>query len=82
MSHFYGTVQGNRGEASRAGSKRSGMTTYCASWNGAVRCYAYTNEEGIDCVIVMLMPWHGQGVYPNKVLYRGPIGEYAPVEEA
>ena len=72
MSHFYGTVQGNRGEASRGGSKDSGMTTYCASWSGAVRCEAYIDEFGVDCVMVELTRWHGIG--RCKVLYRGPIG--------
>jgi len=72
MSHFYGTVQGNRGEASRGGSKDSGMETYCASWSGAVRCSAYINSDGVDCVLVELTSWHGCGV--NKLLYDGPIG--------
>lgn len=71
MAHFYGTVQGMRGEASRMGSKNSGMTTYTASWRGAVRCHAY-HEDGKDCVVVSLVPWQGRGV--SKELYRGPIG--------
>ena len=68
MSHFYGTVQGNRGEASRGGSKASGMETYCASWSGAVRCYAY-EKDGVDMVRVERTTWHGVGNY--KVLYDG-----------
>lgn len=71
MSHFYGTVQGNRGEASRGGSPSSGMETYCASWRGAVRCKAYVNSEGVDCVRVELTTWRGQG--QHKLLYEGPI---------
>lgn len=72
MSYFYGTLNGNKGEASRCGSKRSGMETYCASWKGAVRCKAYVNSKGLDCVIVELTPWQGVGI--NKVLYDGLIG--------
>ena len=73
MSRFYGTVQGNRGEASRSGHSVGGMTTWCASWNGAVRCYAYVGEGGIDCVRVTLTQWHGNGPRKDIVLYNGPM---------
>ena len=70
MSHFYGTVQGNRGEASRGGSRASGMETHCASWSGAVRCFAY-EKDGFDYVRVERTTWHGIGNY--KLLYDGPM---------
>jgi len=74
MSRFYGTVQGNRGEASRGGSKESGMVTWCASWEGAIYCCAYYDEETKrDVVLVKKAKWHGAG--EERVLYRGPIGE-------
>ncbi len=69
MSHFYGILQGSRGEATRCGTKNSGMETYCASWSGAVRCFAYVNEKGENCVRVELTKWHGVGTY--KPLYDG-----------
>ena len=72
MSRFYGTVQGNRGEASRGGSTSSGLTTYCASWRGAIRCAAYVDKDGKDCVRVEKTTWQGAGEY--KLLYDGPIG--------
>jgi hypothetical protein len=61
MSHFYGTVKGARGEATRCGSKNSGMETYCASWCGAIRCMAYIDEKGKDCVRVSKETWQGIG---------------------
>ena len=73
MSHFYGTTKGNRGEATRTGSKQSGMETYCASWQGAIRCFAYVDKEGNDCVRVEKTTWRGEG--ENKILYEGVIGE-------
>lgn len=74
MSHFYGTVKGNRGEGTRGGSKDSGMETYCASWQGAIRCYAWHDKTtGKDMVKVTKTTWHGQG--ENKLLYEGMIGE-------
>ena len=77
MSHFYGTIQGSRGKATRCGTVKSGMTTQCASWSGAVLCHAWRNERtGTDMVGVSLIPWHGNGVL--RTLYCGPIGEYKP----
>lgn len=74
MSYFYGTVQGNRGEGTRGGSKASGLETYCASWNGAVKCRVYFNEEKKqDWVRVELTQWHGEGV--NRLLYEGAIND-------
>lgn len=36
MSTFYGTVEGNRGEATRCGSEQSGIRASAQSWNGSV----------------------------------------------
>ena len=72
MSHFYGTLKGNRGKATRQGSKASGVVTYTASWKGAVRVMAWYNEEtGKDMVDVSFVSWHGAG--SSKLIYRGPI---------
>jgi len=77
MSHFYGTVQGNRGEASKCGSKASGIRTYAASWKGAITCWTYIDKEtGNDYVRVEMTTWQGAGNY--ALLYDGPIGEYKP----
>jgi hypothetical protein len=70
MSHFYGTLQGNRGEATRCGTKDSGITTVAASWSGAVRCETYI-KDGVDCVMVQFVTWHGAG--NNRIIYDGPI---------
>ena len=70
MAHFYGTLQGNRGEATRMGSKASGLTTYAASWKGAVRVTVYIHD-GKDWVDVSLVQWRGAGT--NRTLYNGPV---------
>jgi hypothetical protein len=36
MAHFYATIKGQAGEATRRGSKGSGLKVAAASWNGAV----------------------------------------------
>ena len=73
MSHFYGMLQGNRGEATRMGSKASGITTHTASWEGAIRVHAYHNEDtGEDMVLVKMVPWKGNGIYGK--IFEGKIG--------
>jgi len=71
MSHFYGTLKGSRGEATRCGTKKSGITTHTASWEGAVRVELY-QKDGIDYAKVCLTKWrNGAGDY--KLLYDGPV---------
>lgn len=75
MSRFYGTVRGAaKTEASRRGHTSTGVTTYAASWQGAVCCEVY-DENGKDHVRVSLVPWRGKGV--TRELYNGPIGKVA-----
>ena len=70
MAHFYGTLQGNRGRASRLGSKDSGLDVTAASWEGSVRVYL-RHEKGVDTAFVSLEPWYGKG--ESRVLYNGPV---------
>lgn len=72
MAHFYGTLQGNRGETTRCGSKNSGLETWSAGWNGAVRVQLY-HRDGQDYVRITKQPWQGAGEF--KLIYEGPLGE-------
>ena len=80
MSHFYGTVRGNRGDAHRGGSADSGMQTQCASWSGAVQCNAYVDDEtGKDNVTIKFIPWRGRG--KSFTIYDGVIdGELCDIQ--
>lgn len=72
MSHFYGIVEGDaKTTATRQGSKLTGLVTFCASWEGAIRCHAYV-KNGIDYVQIEKITWRGKG--EHKLLYDGPIG--------
>lgn len=72
MSHFYGKVIGNRGPATRGGSKKSGYISQAASWEGAVEVNLFYHEEfKEDWAIVNLIPWHGKGLFVT--LYAGPV---------
>jgi len=73
MAHFLGSVQGSRSEASRLGTKKSGLHTVAASWQGAVEVYISHDETtGKDIASVFLIPWHGAGI--SQTLYVGPVG--------
>ncbi len=73
MSHFYGTLQGTRGKATRCGAKSSGITTQAASWSGAIETRLYFDEEtGKDMFEVYMIPWHGRG--ESQMLVRGEVG--------
>ena len=72
MSHFYGRLNGSRGEATRCGHKTTGMTTIAASWRGAILVQLWHDEDSDqDWALVEMTPWHGHGI--NRELYRGPV---------
>jgi len=78
MAEYYGVIQGNRGEATRCGSKKSGLQTTAASWHGAVRNEVYTNDLGEPAYRVRLIPWHGKG--ESKLIAEGVLSEVVLAE--
>lgn len=80
MPHFYGTLQGTRGRATRCGTKSSGITTQAASWAGPIETRIYHDEEtGQDMYEVRQVPWHGAGV--SRFIARGVLGELLTEQE-
>ena len=72
MSHFYGTAFGGKTEATRTGTKASGMTTFAASHGGAARCIlSHDPRSGKDTVRIDLTTWRGMGA--SETLYEGPV---------
>ena len=51
MSQFYGSLLGNRGKATRQGTKASGIEGHIRGWNMGIRvvCF-YDKETGKDVV--------------------------------
>lgn len=79
MAHFRGTISGQRGDASRLGSKHSGMTVEAQSWQGKVVTRLYHDEvTGLDMAEVKLEPHFGNGT--SRTLYVGPVSG-APAEK-
>ncbi len=74
MSHFYGVLNGSAGQATRCGSKNSGMLTQAASWAGAIECVVYRDQsDGKDHFTVREIPWQGCG--QRRHIASGIIGE-------
>jgi|WetSurMetagenome_2_1015567.scaffolds.fasta_scaffold1449785_1 hypothetical protein len=48
MSRFYGSMQGNRGEATRQGGTESGISCHVRGWDAGIEVRGYVNEEGKD----------------------------------
>ena len=72
MAHFLAAIQGHRGEASRLGTKKSGLDATAASWQGSVSVRLWHDAKtGRDMARVSLEPWHGSGV--SRGLYCGPV---------
>ena len=54
MAHFYGSMQGSRGEATRCGTKNSGIHTSARSWTHGVEVGLQADQDGDDlfCISV------------------------------
>ena len=50
MAHFYASIQGNRGEATRMGTKSSGIDGHIRGWNVGARVSCYVGSDGKDHV--------------------------------
>jgi len=69
MAEFYGSCQGERGEAHRLG--HWGMRVVAASWHGGIAINLSKDANDNVHAVVEMINWHGNG--RNRVLYRGPI---------
>jgi len=48
MSHFYATIQGDSGEASRRGTKKSGIQGHIRGWFVGFKVNCYIDSSGFD----------------------------------
>lgn len=70
MARFFGSVQGQRGEAHRLG--HTSITTTAASWGGAIEVELTAGPNGKTQAIVRLIPWKGSKT-PHRILWNGII---------
>jgi len=68
MAQFYANIQGNRGEATRMGTKRSGIHGHIRGWNVGAKVFVTHNEKtGKDEVTVYKTGGSKEQV-PNEVI--------------
>jgi hypothetical protein len=68
MANFRATIQGQRGAASRLGSKKSGLNAHINGWQMGVRVYAYFNEkDGEDKFDITLTSGSNGGSMPKHL---------------
>ena len=48
MARFYGSIEGNRGMATRMGTVKSGFDAHIRGWDIGVRIYCRVNDKGKD----------------------------------
>lgn len=78
MAHFYGTLQGSRGEATRLGTKNSGLHVKACSYEGAIRVVLrYDPDTQQDIATVTMTRHMSKGT--ERILYKGPVGRYMPL---
>ena len=65
MSAFYGMVQGNRGSATRGGSRASGFKSSAQSYDGSV--ITYLDYDGNDILMVTIEVSDGSSSFGNRI---------------
>lgn len=48
MAHFYANIKGNRGEATRMGTAKSGLQGHLRGWEIGVKVFCRVNSQGED----------------------------------
>ena len=67
MAHFYGTTQGHRGEATRCGTKNSGLTATANGWDiGGEISVSYSTHLQTD--IVTFYTTTGSNTKRNRIM--------------
>lgn len=81
MGHFYGDIQGNRGEASRMGSRDSGFRWHCRGWNVGSGGYL-SHVEGQDiCQVNATAGSSGYRTVPLATIRQATEAEAQAIED-
>ena len=76
MSKFYGTLKGNRGEATRCGTVSSGIKVSAQSWEGSLIVHmGYCGSEAEP--VVTLSIGEGSSSFGGREVFRGTLSELA-----
>ena len=73
MSVLYGSVQGCRGEATRCGSKSSGVRASVQSWTCSLVSYMDLDDNGNP--VITLKASEGSSGYGSETIFSGSLEE-------
>lgn len=73
MASLYGSLQGCRGEATRCGSKSSGVRASVQSWQGSL--ISYMDLDDNENPIITLKTSEGSSGYGNETIFIGSLEE-------
>ena len=71
MSHFYGQLQGSRGNATRCGSTTSGIEASVQSWTGSVTVNLYERDD-VNYAYIRVSEGSAFG---GRTIWSGPLDE-------
>lgn len=72
MARYQAIIRGNRGEASRLGTRKSGIRAMARGWEGGAKVIMWEGEDGRDHLSVTIGPHHNVG---QKTILHGPIAD-------
>ncbi len=67
MSQFYASIQGNRGQATRIGTEKSGIEGHIRGWNSGVEVRGCIDETGNDEFEVYMTSGSGYGTSNERI---------------
>lgn len=82
MSAFYGQIQGNRGPATRGGSKSSGYKASCQSYDGSVIVEMNYNRNDELMVRISYADHSTAGPWGTTTGFHGTFDELVKMFEA
>ena len=68
MAQYYASIQGNRGQATRMGTKSSGLDGHVRGWHIGCRAYMSYNEETEQDEVTIYLTSGSTGHKQSKLL--------------
>lgn len=73
MAHFYGSLKGNRGTATRCGTKASGISASVQSWDGSVTVSLTFGSDGSPVLTIEGRDDSGTG---GRTIWHGALRDF------
>lgn len=80
MSHFYASIQGNCGPATRGGSASSGITGHVRGWNSGIQVHGGRAGEEDSFVVYATSGSNGGG--NSRILGELKNGQWFPADNS